>query len=167
MAGGLYSGYVFYSTIKSLVSTIPLVDAARSARRQRRAPPRPGPLSDLPGIGLSETSPVWSGQERVNVLLLGVDQREDEKDQPTRSDTMIVLTLDPVSKSARHAVASRATCGLPSRSPRSARIASTRRTSYGDVYNYPGGGPALAKKTVSLNFGIPIHYYARVDFQGL
>jgi polyisoprenyl-teichoic acid--peptidoglycan teichoic acid transferase len=29
---------------------------------------------------------------------------------------------------------------------------------------YPGGGPALTKATVEYNFGIPIHYYAMVDF---
>lgn len=29
---------------------------------------------------------------------------------------------------------------------------------------YPGGGPALTKATVEYNFGVPIHYYAMVDF---
>jgi LCP family protein required for cell wall assembly len=35
---------------------------------------------------------------------------------------------------------------------------------YGDVYDYPGGGPALARDTVTWNLGIPIHFYARVNF---
>lgn len=30
--------------------------------------------------------------------------------------------------------------------------------------DYPGGGPALIKATVEYNFGVPIHYYAMVDF---
>jgi LCP family protein required for cell wall assembly len=37
---------------------------------------------------------------------------------------------------------------------------------YGDLYNYPGGGPALAKKTVQYNLGVPVHYYVRIDFKG-
>ena len=31
---------------------------------------------------------------------------------------------------------------------------------------YPGGGPGLVKKTIQLNFGIPIHYYALINFVG-
>jgi LCP family protein required for cell wall assembly len=34
----------------------------------------------------------------------------------------------------------------------------------GHKRNYPGGGPGLVKATVQYNFGIPIHYYALVDF---
>jgi LCP family protein required for cell wall assembly len=34
----------------------------------------------------------------------------------------------------------------------------------GEIDNYPGGGPALAAKTVENNLGMPIHYYLRVDF---
>jgi len=36
----------------------------------------------------------------------------------------------------------------------------------GDAREYPGGGPALAKKTVQYNFGVPVNYYVRVDFDG-
>jgi LCP family protein required for cell wall assembly len=36
----------------------------------------------------------------------------------------------------------------------------------GDRYGYPGGGPALAMKTVQYNLGIPVHFYAQVDFEG-
>ncbi|MCC6957872.1 MAG: LCP family protein, partial [Anaerolineales bacterium] len=34
----------------------------------------------------------------------------------------------------------------------------------GDAYKLPGGGPALAVKTVESFLGIPINYYAQVDF---
>jgi LCP family protein required for cell wall assembly len=34
----------------------------------------------------------------------------------------------------------------------------------GDIYDYPGGGPALAAKTVQYNLGVPIHHYARLNF---
>ena len=35
---------------------------------------------------------------------------------------------------------------------------------FGDLYDYPGGGPALAVKTVENVIGVPIDYYARLDF---
>jgi LCP family protein required for cell wall assembly len=34
----------------------------------------------------------------------------------------------------------------------------------GDYYDYPGGGPALAVKTVEYNLGVNINYYVRLDF---
>jgi len=36
----------------------------------------------------------------------------------------------------------------------------------GDKNGYPGGGPALAMKTVQYNLGVPVHFYVRVDFDG-
>jgi len=34
----------------------------------------------------------------------------------------------------------------------------------GELDDYPGGGSALAAKTVQYNLGVPIHHYARVNF---
>lgn len=36
----------------------------------------------------------------------------------------------------------------------------------GDEFNYDGGGMALLKKVVEDILGIPIHYWARIDFEG-
>lgn len=163
VAGGLYSGYVFYSTLKAAVMqppswSLPSIPDGASVTSQQPADPGVTIIGDA-------SSPVWTGQERVNVLLLGVDQRQDEKGQPTRSDTMIVLTLDPVSKTGGMLSIPRDLwVAIPLKEVGEERINSANF--FGDVYKYPGGGPALAKKTVSLNLGIPIHYYARVDFQG-
>lgn len=38
---------------------------------------------------------------------------------------------------------------------------------HGDRGRYPGGGAGLLKATIEYNFGIPIHFYARVGFDGL
>ena len=35
----------------------------------------------------------------------------------------------------------------------------------GEIYNLPGGGPGLAVQTVEEFLGVPINYYAQVDFQ--
>ena len=41
----------------------------------------------------------WSGTERVTLLVLGIDERCDEIG-PTRTDTMMVLSLNPVNMTA-------------------------------------------------------------------
>ena len=44
------------------------------------------------------------------------------------------------------------------------RINTAHRKGY--ALNYPGEGPELLKRTIEVNFGIPIHHWARVDFRG-
>jgi LCP family protein required for cell wall assembly len=96
------------------------------------------------------------------VLLLGLDYRDWEaQEEASRSDTMILLTLDPQSKTA----------GILS-IPRDLWVSipgfqhGKINTAYylGDAYQLPGGGPALAVKTVEDFIGVPINYYAQVDF---
>jgi LCP family protein required for cell wall assembly len=104
----------------------------------------------------------WDGAGRVNVLLLGLDYRDWEaQEEASRSDTMILLSLDPQARTA----------GVLS-IPRDLWVAvpgfkhSKINMAYymGDAYKLPGGGPGLAAKTVEGLLGIPIHYYAQIDF---
>jgi hypothetical protein len=44
--------------------------------------------------------PDWQGTDRINILLLGIDKRDDEPIEGTRSDTIMLASIDPVSKSA-------------------------------------------------------------------
>ena len=99
----------------------------------------------------------------INVLLLGTDARPDDPVAP-RTDTMILLTLDPQSQTA----------GMLSL-PRDLWIPipgfgySTKiNTAYtiGESREYPGGGAQLAKDTISSFVGQPVQYYLRVNFQG-
>jgi LCP family protein required for cell wall assembly len=103
----------------------------------------------------------WNGKERVNVLVMGIDQRVGEKDVAFRTDTMIVLTLDPVTLHAGLLSVPR-DLWVPIPGYDNGRI--NTANFLGDAYNYPGGGPALARKTVEQVLGIPINYYARVNF---
>jgi LCP family protein required for cell wall assembly len=74
---------------------------------------------------------------------------------------MILLTLDPAAKTA----------GILS-IPRDMWVAipgfkhGKINTAYylGEAYKLPGGGPALATKTVEQFLGVPINYYAQIDF---
>ena len=99
----------------------------------------------------------------INVLLLGSDARPGESDI-SNTDTMILLSFDPRNQTA----------GLLSL-PRDLWVPipgfgyETRiNTAYplGETYGYAGGGPQLAKDTVSSFIGQPVQYYARVNFQG-
>jgi len=109
-----------------------------------------------------EPLPDWQKKERVNILLLGIDEREDQYG-PWRTDTMIVLTIDPENNTAGILSIPRDLwVTIPGYSEE--RINTAHHT--GDLKKFPGGGPALAIKTVQYNLGIPIHYYVRVNFSG-
>ncbi len=106
--------------------------------------------------------PSWDGASRINILFIGLDERDLEANQgPPRTDSMILFTIDPVSKSA----------GMLS-IPRDMWVNipgfgySRINTAYpsGEGAQLPGGGPELAKKTVSQFLGVPVHYYVQVDF---
>jgi polyisoprenyl-teichoic acid--peptidoglycan teichoic acid transferase len=99
----------------------------------------------------------------VTILLLGLDYRDWEAgSEYSRSDTMILLTLDPLSQTA----------GILS-IPRDMWVAipgfqhGKINTAYylGDAYKLPGGGPGLAINTVEQFLGVPINFYAQIDFQ--
>jgi LCP family protein required for cell wall assembly len=113
----------------------------------------------VPTISAEDLAP-WSGQDRVTVLLLGIDQRCDEEG-PTRTDTMMVLTADPVGLSA-------ATLSLPRDlwvDIPGFGVDRVNQAHYlGEVYDYPGGGPVLAVETVEATLGIDIDFYVTVNF---
>ncbi|HEY3291343.1 MAG TPA: LCP family protein [Anaerolineae bacterium] len=102
----------------------------------------------------------WNGKQRVNVLVTGIDQREGEKD-PGRTDTMMVLTIDPPTLQAGILSIPR-DLWVPIPGYENGRI--NTANFLGDAYAYPGGGPELARKTVEQTLGIPINFYVRINF---
>ena len=100
--------------------------------------------------------------ERVNVLVMGTDCRPIDKGV-CRTDTMMIVTLDPQTPTAGVVTMPR-DLWVPIPGVGESRINTANW--YGAVNRYPGGGPALAKKTVEYNFGRRIHYYVLVDFNG-
>ncbi len=105
----------------------------------------------------------WDGAGRVTVLLLGLDYRDwSQGIDYSRSDTMILLTLDPLTRSAGILSIPRDTW-VPIPGFKHGKI----NTAYylGDAYKLPGGGPGLAVKTVEQFLGVPINYYAQIDFE--
>jgi LCP family protein required for cell wall assembly len=103
----------------------------------------------------------WDGNSRINVLVMGMDSRAAESDDIPRTDTMILFSLDPQSRTA----------GMLS-IPRDLWVEipgfdySKINTAYrlGEVYNIAERGPGLALITVENLLGMEIDYYAMVDF---
>ena len=105
--------------------------------------------------------PTWDGVERVTVLLLGIDERKQETG-PFRTDTMLILTIDPAAKTAGMLSIPRDLWVQIPAMDTDGKINTAHFI--GDAYGYPGGGPALAVETAQENLGIPIDYYVRVNF---
>jgi len=115
---------------------------------------------DTPTPDLTSPGYVWQGKERVNILVMGIDQRPGEEGA-FRTDTMLVLTIDPVTKTGGMLSIPR-DLWVPIPGYGVGRINTAHVL--GQLNNHPGGGPALAVETVETNLGVPIHFYARVDF---
>ncbi|GIQ69166.1 LytR family transcriptional regulator [Xylanibacillus composti] len=99
--------------------------------------------------------PKWSGTERVNVLLLGGDDRGLAEGETPRSDTLMIASLDPVTKKAHlFSILRDSYVSIPDRG--------MDRINAALAY----GGPELAMRTVSEWLDIPVQYYIYVDFQG-
>lgn len=112
-------------------------------------PPMPSPTPEP-----EPTLIPWDGKERVTILLMGLDYRDwSNETGPSRSDTMILLSLDPVTN----------TGGILS-IPRDLWVA-IPGYGHGKINTaHAVGGPTLAVRTVELVIGVPVHYYAVIDF---
>lgn len=90
---------------------------------------------------------------RLNVLLLGVDARTPN--EPSRTDTIIILSMDKKTKEA-------ALLSIP----RDTRVNIPGRGMDKINHAHAFGGVALTIDSVEEFLDIPIHYYARLNFPG-
>jgi LCP family protein required for cell wall assembly len=100
---------------------------------------------------------------RFNILVLGTDKRPEEAGEPSRSDTLMVVSVDPAAKRV-------GVLGIP----RDLQVLvpgygwQKINAAYflGEAYRLPGGGPGLALPTVSQLLNVPIDYYVALNFAG-
>jgi len=111
----------------------------------------------------SELPPAWDGASRVNILVMGLDYGDWAADRngPSRTDSMILLTIDPITKTAGMLSLPR---DLWVNIPGFDHGRINTAHALGDSYKLPGGGPALAAKTVENFLGVPVQYYAVISF---
>lgn len=91
--------------------------------------------------------------ERINILLLGIDARREGAQ--TRSDTMMLVSVDPRSREvAMFSI------------PRDSRVDIPGHGLDKITHAHAFGGVDLAVRTVAENFGLPVHHWARIDMPG-
>ncbi len=153
---GMIASFIFFNLVREIVRTWNTTQlAAPVASSMTVTDPKTGqPVIEIPD---------WKGVQRITILLLGIDERAQETG-PWRTDTMMVLTLDPASKSAGILSIPR-DLWVPIPGMDTEGKINTAHF-LGDAYNYPGGGPALAMETVRQNLNLPIDYYVRLNFGG-
>ncbi len=124
--------------------------------------PTAAPGEPEPTLVPVDNGPTWDGAKRVTVLVMGIDYRDWESGEGApRTDTMILLSVDPLAKTAGILSIPRDLyVSIPGFE--NDRINTAYR--YGELYKLPGGGPELARKTVEGVVGVPVDYYAVVDF---
>ena len=177
--GGLYAGYLFYVTVRQIVATtefpaLPVVQmpSIRLPEAVADVEQVPEPLPQMPEMtpiaGSGEVvysapppTPLPPAGERINILLVGIDRRGGTG-WGYRTDTIIILTVDPVNKTAGMLSIPRdLQLSIPENGDD--RINTANVWGYND--DYPGGGPALLKRTIESAFGIEIDYYVMADFK--
>jgi LCP family protein required for cell wall assembly len=163
VVAGLLSSYLVYSAVRDLAASwsgsgLPSFSISRGSGTETSgeagATATVAPLEQLPDP--------WKGNERVTVLLMGLDYRDWESGEgPPRTDSMMLATIDPVSETAGMLSIPRDLwVEIPGYSH--GRI----NTAYvlGERDRLPGGGPELAVKTVENFLGVPINYFVQIDF---
>ncbi|UUI02162.1 LCP family protein [Oceanobacillus jeddahense] len=106
-----------------------------------------------------EINRLYNDSDAVNILLLGVDEREGDVG---RSDTMILLSLNPRTDSMLMLSIPRDTyVNIPDRGMDKINHA----YAFGEAAQ-TGGGTELSVETVEEAFDLPIHSYVRVNMEG-
>lgn len=106
----------------------------------------------------------WGDPREINILLMGIDERVGyTSDEFHFTDTMMVLHIDPVRKTAGLLSFPR---DLWVELPGYGQSARLNQANYvGDQQAYPNGaGPGLLMETLNQNFGIRIDYYVSINF---
>jgi polyisoprenyl-teichoic acid--peptidoglycan teichoic acid transferase len=104
----------------------------------------------------------WDGESRFTILMMGLDRRPGESGLAYRTDTMMVVSMDPATDSI----------GILS-IPRDLYVPVPGYNEYQRINSAmvlgelqrAGNGPTLAMQTVQSNLGIRINDYVAVDFQ--
>ena len=166
----LLVGYLAFDAVRDLVAAwngetgetfVPVANATQGATSNGSPFAEFDTDAPMQPAGYPTPDP-WDGNQRVTILVMGLDYRGwTDGNGLGRTDTMILLTLDPET----------GTAGMLS-VPRDLWIEipgfgySKLNTAYqtGEINRVDGGGPGLLMKTIEQFLGIDIHYYAMIDF---
>jgi polyisoprenyl-teichoic acid--peptidoglycan teichoic acid transferase len=133
LGGGAYA-YSIYHSLNSAVETMhEPIDRDKSSKRDKEVE--------------------FKEQQPFSVLLMGVDERKNDKG---RSDTMIVLTVNPETKSVKM-------LSIP-RDTLTDIVGHGTRDKINHAYAF--GGVEMAMDTAEEMLDIPIDYYVQINMEG-
>ncbi len=138
----------------------------------------PTPIGSDTGATPAPSLPPWDGTSRLNILLVGTDQRT-ESQAAFNTDTVIVVSIDPKTKQVAMLQLPRDTANVP--------VPPNAQGVWGSVYQgkitswfaanenltnlWPGKtaqarGFAALQSILGNLYGLSIPYYVKVDFKG-
>jgi polyisoprenyl-teichoic acid--peptidoglycan teichoic acid transferase len=120
-----------------------------------------GDVLSLPDGSSIELRP-WDGQSRFTMILAGLDRRPGETGLGFRTDTMMLVSIDPVTGAIGILSIPR---DLYVQVPGYTELQRINTPMVFGESRQPGYGPTLLQQTVQLNLGIRVHDYVAVDFQ--
>ncbi len=124
-------------------------------------------IFDSGGQAAGEDPPPGPGpNERVNVLIIGVDAVPGRT--VTLTDTMMVISMDPVGRTASMVSLPRDLVNIPLGDGNDFGPKLNSLMAYADSHpaEFPDGGIRTLQSAIGELLGIPIHYYARMEFTG-
>ncbi|HSF80154.1 MAG TPA: LCP family protein [Anaerolineales bacterium] len=163
------SAYLTFVVVRDIVTSWELTSlpgiSIRESDTSSGSPGAPGVITDaqtpLQVVGGPAPEP-WDGASRVSVLVMGLDYRDWAAGEGApRTDTMILLTIDPLARTAGILSIPR---DLWVNIPGFEYGRINTAYSLGVAFDYPSQGPGLAMATVEELLGVPIEYYAQIDF---
>lgn len=182
LIGGLVGGIFVYHSLRTFVARsqlpifpeavsnaeeLPLLAAPEGMPDGSLSLPETEGLSPAPGSAPPEAGtlpPVPT--ERLTVLIMGIDRRDGEEG-PWRTDSMILVSIDPATRSVAMLSTPRDLfVTIPDYGQGEYLDRINKAFFLGDAMDYPGGGAALAKQTIRRNFGIEVDRHIVMDFDG-
>ncbi|HEV2073812.1 MAG TPA: LCP family protein [Thermomicrobiales bacterium] len=152
LAPVVYSAFFAYQDVQ--VDSVERIQSAFVPQLNRAGTP------ELVAATSNKSGSTWTGEERITILLLGVDKSDDG---PSRTDTLILVNIDPVAKTANMLSIPR---DLKTVIPGYGVDKINAAFALGEFNQVQGGGAGLTIRTIEANLGIPINAFVQIDFNG-
>jgi LCP family protein required for cell wall assembly len=158
-----YYAYAFYDAGNQIFGNTPSAAPSPSPGEANASPSDNGAGGLYPSSTPAVTPPPSA---RVNILVTGIDAYRTRSE--ALNDTLLVVSYDPVAKTAVLISIPRDTSAFPmySGGTYSGKINSLMSAAYGNPSKYPDGPVPTLTKEIGYLLGIPIYYFAAIDLSG-
>ncbi len=166
---GVWYAWSFYEASSRIFVAEPRPEDGGPMGTPGGSGPAPSPGGDQGTVDLPDATPVAtppSASARINVLLMGVDWAPNRSHSLT--DTLLVVSVDPASKSAAMVSLPRDLSRFPLWDGRTYGGKINSLFSYAERHpaEFPEGGMTTLVREVGYLVGVPVHYYAAINLLG-